>query len=315
MGKCWCNHKWRGEKGEFDGSPRKLVILFFVFLGFNSIACKSKRSVISHSVKVEKGIEQLVLSESATDSIFDDLARLSEKSGLAVSSSGFSEVRGQVRCTALNCYLSVVNIAPYSEEMTLKKLGESVDQNFSTESSKLERSLTVAIQDFILPQNRDEMKDSSYVADIRCELVGSNVPPYTTEAAGCQVYFPRPRNQYIFEGSYADKTSHLLAGKSGFGGSSTEVSGQINCDWPDSGPPSCTLSSNQSADETHIDPKTTAFEYYLLSRQVLLQRLQHNEEAGKFNPSSPLLTPVTCSVDFSNLANKDSQISICTLYH
>lgn len=79
-------------------------------------------------------------------------------------------------------------------------------------------------------QVRPELADESLVfADLICDYIGKESPPYTIEDVDCRATFPRTVNEAVFADTPAEELSDLLRGDSSFGDGLLTLNGTIAC--------------------------------------------------------------------------------------
>ena len=293
-----------------------LIRILMLFTLLSTSTCKTKDSSSSKLKSVLQGGEQLEFSSAENQYFYEILNNLEKKMGVESSKKGLLELNGLIHCNQnsgyKNCYILVKNLPKVIDGMTLDKVKIDIEKNFLVGKSRLEEKVSKKIWDYIVETQANIRFEPEVVADLKCSLISSNIPPYDGEKADCSMFFPRLPNQAMFGGGEAKTIADQLQGNNAYQHSSGRVNGQVNCHWK-SNEAQCVvnrLPKEQSNQNFKI--LGTYESLFVYSRLIYIQRylLPKNQI---FNPKITLLSPINCLVDLSDLRKNGTYTANCSV--
>jgi hypothetical protein len=82
---------------------------------------------------------------------------------------------------------------------------------------------------FVRTARSDIAADQMIVADLECDYLGQNSPPFGVERAACRALYPRRLEEAVFAGNAAENLAHALRGEESLGGGEKVLKGALAC--------------------------------------------------------------------------------------
>lgn len=191
--------------------------LLALALLFALAACRTTGSEEQASAMKGEGFATtLELGKSEEQALYLMMLQVELNAGAKVPKDRLHSVSGLASCSKANaletCELRV-------------RLG---DRDLSA-TQPLDRDLAEKLWEFTR-QVRPELADEALIhADLICDYIGKESPPYTIEDADCRATFPRTVNEAVFADALAEELSDLLRGDASFGEGLATLSGTVAC--------------------------------------------------------------------------------------